>query len=117
MLIAPTIDVRSRIPEEIIREMVSRISTRFKPLRIILFGSYAKGEPRAESDVDLLVIMNISTRESTQALEIRQAIQPMFAVDILVITPSRLNERLQWGDSFLKEIIDHGIVMYESPDK
>jgi predicted nucleotidyltransferase len=116
MLTAPTIDIRTRIPEEIIRELVSRISSQFKPLRIILFGSYAHGIPRPESDVDLLVVMETQNRESAQALEIRRAIQPMFAVDLLVITPQRLAERLDWGDSFLKEIVEKGIVVYESAD-
>ncbi len=114
MLIAPTIDVRDRIPEEIIRELISRVSVQFKPLRIILFGSYATGNARPESDVDLLIIMNTTKRESIQALEIRQAIQPMFAVDFIVITPENLKNRLQLGNSFLREITEKGIVMYES---
>jgi predicted nucleotidyltransferase len=52
-LVAPTIDARARIPDEIIRELVSRIAAQFQPRKIILFGSYAYGKPRPESDVDL----------------------------------------------------------------
>ena len=115
-LIAPTVDVRTRIPDEIIHELVTRIARLFNPRRIILFGSYAVGNPRSESDVDLLVIMDTFLREPMQALQIRQAINPLFGVDILVITPVRLNQRLKWGDSFLKEIIEKGVVLYESPD-
>lgn len=115
-LTAPTIDMRVRIPDEIIRELVSRIVFRFKPRRIILFGSYAYGEPRPESDVDLLVVMETSLRESAQALQIRQSVNPLFGVDIFVMTPERLAQRLLWGDSFLKEITEKGVVMYESPD-
>lgn len=113
---APTIDDRDRIPDEIIRELISRIAMQFKPKRILLFGSYAYGVPRPESDVDLLVIMETSLRETAQALQIRQAINPLFGVDILVITPQRLVQRLSWGDSFLREISEKGIVVYESPD-
>jgi predicted nucleotidyltransferase len=115
-LTAPTVDVRTRIPEETIRELVRRIADEFHPDRIYLFGSYAYGEPRPESDVDLLVVMETSQRETRQALQIRQYVNPMFGVDILVYTPSRLEERLTWGDSFLKEIVENGIVVYESPD-
>jgi hypothetical protein len=38
----------------------------------------------------------------------------MFAVDIIVITPERLKQRLIWGDSFLKEVVNKGILVYES---
>jgi predicted nucleotidyltransferase len=115
-LVAPTVDKRVRIPEEIIRELISRIAKQFQPKRIILFGSYAYGKPRPESDVDLLVVMDTDLRESEQALRIRQHVKPLFGVDILVYTPSRLDQRLEWGDSFLKEITEKGLVMYESPD-
>lgn len=116
MLTSPTIDVRTRIPDDVIRELIARISCQFAPQRIILFGSYGSGTPRPESDVDLLVIMDTPKRAMAQAIEIRQAVQPLFAVDLLVITPQQLAERLAWGDSFLKEIVEKGIVVYESAD-
>jgi predicted nucleotidyltransferase len=115
-LIAPTIDNRTRIPEEIIQELIARIADEFQPIKIILFGSYAQGNPRPESDVDLLVVMETSLREIEQAVRIRQHIKPMFGVDILVYTPARLEQRVKWGDSFLKEITEKGVVVYESPD-
>lgn len=115
-LMAPTVDQRTRIPDDIIRELISRIASQFQPKKIILFGSYAYGNPRPESDVDLLVVMDTSLREIQQALQIRQYINPLFGVDILVYTPMRLNHRLQLGDPFLKEITEKGAVVYESVD-
>ena len=115
-LVAPTVDVRSRIPKSVIQELVARIVEKFQPQRIILFGSYASDTPRPESDVDLLVVMDTPMRETQQALQIRQYVNPLFGVDILVYQPSRLEERLRLGDSFLQEITSKGIVVYESPD-
>jgi predicted nucleotidyltransferase len=115
-LVAPTVDIRTRIPEETIKEMVSRIVLQFKPKQIILFGSYAYGKPRPESDIDLLIVMETNLRETEQALRIRQYINPLFGVDFLVYKPVRLEERLKLGDSFLKEITERGVVMYESTD-
>ncbi len=112
----PTVDVRTRIPDEVIYEVARRIADRFHPQRIILFGSYAYGIPRAESDVDLLIIMDTQLSETRQALQIRQDLNPLFAIDILVYTPARIDQRIAWGDSFLKEIIERGVVLYESPD-
>ena len=113
-LVAPTVDIRSRIPNSIIHELVRRIADEFQPQRIILFGSYAIGTPRPESDVDVLVIMDTSLRETQQALEIRQHVKPLFGVDILVYKPSQLEKRLKLGDSFLQEVTSKGIVVYES---
>jgi predicted nucleotidyltransferase len=110
----PTIDVRERIPDEVIFELVRRIAEEFHPERIILFGSYAYGTPAPESDVDLLVIMQTPHREIQQALEIRNFLNPLFGIDILVYTPERVKQRLGLGDSFLREVIDKGIILYES---
>ncbi len=113
-LMAPTVDTRVRIPDDVIRKLVLMIASQYQPRKIILFGSYAYGNPRPESDVDLLVIMDTSLKEIQQALEIRQYINPLFAVDILVYTPARLDQRLKLGDPFIKEITEKGTVVYES---
>ena len=97
-----------------IRGIVRRIADEFHPQKIILFGSYAYGIPRPESDVDLLVIIDTPVREAQQALAIRQFINPLFALDILVKRPSTIAQRLVWGDSFLHEVTERGIVLYES---
>jgi len=112
----PTIDQRIRIPDAAIKDVVRQIIEKFKPQRIILFGSYASGIPHPESDVDLLVIMDTPLRESEQAYQICREIDYLFGLDLLVITPERLQQRLEWGDSFLKEITQQGVVLYESPD-
>jgi uncharacterized protein len=115
-LSVPTIDKRQRIPDRVIDEMVRIIADQFHPQKIILFGSYAYGKPSQLSDVDLLVIMTTQLRESQQAMEIRQALLPLFGIDILVYTPEKLRQRIALGDSFLKEITERGVIMYESAD-
>ena len=109
-----TVDIRTRIPQDVIEQLASQIAGRFHPQKIILFGSYAYGNPGPLSDVDLLIIMDTSLREVRQALEIRQFLNPLFGVDILVYTPEKLKQRLDFGDAFLKEIIAQGKILYES---
>jgi len=115
-LLVPTIDIRERIPEDVIRHLANQIAEKFRPRKIILFGSYAYGEPGPESDVDLLVIMETPMREIQQALHIRQYINPLFGLDIIVYIPARVEQRIALGDSFLREIIEKGVILYESPD-
>jgi predicted nucleotidyltransferase len=112
----PTIDIRERIPFEVINEIARQIADRFKPQKIILFGSYAYGSPRPESDVDVLVVMKTSMREIQQGQQIRQFLNPLFGLDLLVYTPDNLARRIEWGDAFLREIVARGKVLYESVD-
>lgn len=62
----PPVNVRDRVPQEAIDEVVRAIAERFQPQQIILFGSYASGDPRPESDVDLLVVMETPLKEAEQ---------------------------------------------------
>lgn len=110
----PTLDVRERVPEEVIQAIVSQIAQKFRPRQIILLGSYARGEPRPESDVDLLIVMETSKREVQQALEIRQFLKPLFGLDLLVYSPEKIKKRVALGDAFLKDILSEGITLYES---
>lgn len=97
-----------------IRGLVCRIADEFQPEKVVLFGSYAYGNPGPESDVDLLVIMNTSLSSRQQRLKISQAISPRpFPLDIIVRTPEELEQRLELGDPFLSEVISQGRVIYE----
>ena len=60
--------------------------------------------------------METLERESQQAMQIRQYLNPMFGQDVIVYSPAKIKQRLALGDSFLTEIIERGIVLYESPD-
>jgi predicted nucleotidyltransferase len=112
----PTIDRRERIPQEAIDEVVRQIVEKFKPQKIILFGSYARGNPRPESDVDLLVVTKTSDKANT-SLDIRRHLDVMFGLDLVVYTSKRLQERVDMGDWFLRDILKEGKVLYESSDR
>jgi predicted nucleotidyltransferase len=110
----PTVDKRKRIPQKAIDEVVRQIAEKFHPQRIILFGSYARGKPRPESDVDMLVVMDTPLKESQQSLEIRRHLGVMFGLDLIVYTPERLRERVKMGDWFLRDVLKEGKVVYEA---
>jgi predicted nucleotidyltransferase len=110
----PTIDKRERIPQKAIDQVVEQIVEKFKPQKIILFGSYARGNPRPESDVDLLVVMKTSQKASKKSLKIRRHLGVMFGLDLVVYTSKRLKERVDMGDWFLRDILKEGKVLYES---
>ena len=103
------------IPLQRIRVAARRIGRQMRPRKVILFGSYASGQATAESDVDLLVIMSSRQRPAARAAAVSRLLDPRpFAVDILVRTPQEIAKRLAMGDSFIKEILQHGKVLYEA---
>jgi predicted nucleotidyltransferase len=106
---------RGLVARAVIRRLAQRIAERFQPEQIILFGSYAYGQPDADSDVDLLVVMS-ARNEIDQSVRIWNAIDPPFSLDLIVRTPRNLRGRLAEGDWFLREVVGQGKVLYEKTD-
>jgi uncharacterized protein len=94
--------------------LAARIGRLFRPEKVLLFGSYAYGQPTPDSDVDLLVIMKTRLHPVEQAVAIRQAMNASFPMDLMVRTPEQLEERLRLGDYFLQDIMRRGIILYEA---
>jgi predicted nucleotidyltransferase len=74
--------------------MVERIATRFDPERIILFGSHARGDARPDSDVDLMVVMDVVGSKREKQVELLQALHDIrIPKDIIVVTPDELERQ------------------------
>jgi len=100
-----------------IRKFSRAVARRFRPRKIILFGSYAYGTPTEDSDVDLLVVMPFDRRQGRKSLKIRRAIPSGFPMDLIVRTPEFIAQRLAWGDCFTQEVLTKGKVLYEAADR
>ncbi len=98
-----------------IRELAYTIAREFKPERIVLFGSHARGSAGGESDVDLLVILSFRGKGCRKAVEILERVKPAFALDLLLRTPEQFEQRVEQGDFFLRRIAQEGVVLYENP--
>jgi predicted nucleotidyltransferase len=96
-----------------IRGVVRQIAERFRPERIILFGSYAHGHPNEHSDVDLLVLIK-GRRVHERSLLIREAIEADFAMDVICRSTHEYGQRIAWGDCFLRDIDQKGEVLYDA---
>ena len=97
-----------------IRRAARKIADAVRPEKIILFGSFAYGNPTLDSDVDLLVIMESTLRPHARVVQISEILSPRpFPVDIIARTPAEIEERLQVGDCFFQEILTKGKVLYE----
>jgi len=92
---------------------VDRIAAGFKPRRIVLFGSYARGVPTEDSDVDLLITrQRWSMSPLTAAARIRLALGVPFPMDLIVRSDADVQRRIAGGDGFLSEVLATGIILY-----
>lgn len=102
------------VPMKEIRAFAKRIATEFRPNRIILFGSHAKGTATQNSDVDLLVIMPFRGRRVDQSVGIQMKLRPSFPIDLIIRSPKEVRERLRIGDAFIRRILNTGKTLYET---
>ena len=81
--------------------MVDRIVEQFHPMKIILFGSHARGDGTPDSDLDLLIVMPVEGSKRAKRLEIRAAVRDVrVPKDIIVSTP----EEFQWRKDIIGTI-------------
>ena len=96
-------------------QAVKKIAETLKPEKIILFGSYAYGTPTPDSDVDLLVIMKTTAKQTDRYLAVSRVLSPrQFPVDIIVKTPAEIKYALSNKENFfIRDIILRGKTLYE----
>jgi predicted nucleotidyltransferase len=88
---------------------------KYNPEKIILFGSWAWGKPKPDSDVDLLIVKETKKNPYKRIPEARRFLRPIDSpVDVLVFTPREIEERLKEGDSFISDIFKRGKILYET---
>lgn len=99
--------------DSVLREMCTRVADSFQPLRIILFGSRARGVETAGSDYDVLVIMpeGVDRRATTVAIRRRLADLPG-AKDIVVTTAADLERGRQIAGTIADEASREGVDLY-----
>ena len=95
-----------------LQKAITLLARQFQPEKVILFGSWAYGKPNQDSDVDLCVIKNTTDTRSL-AREIDSSLFPRpFPIDLLVMTPKQVNDRLAINDYFVTEIVQKGKLLY-----
>lgn len=85
--------------------------------KAILFGSCARGDADAYSDIDLIVIKRTDKRFLDRLEEVIKAIDPDFALDVLVYTPEEFERMLAEENPLLTNAVEHGKVIYERPQR
>ena len=107
-LIAPPVN------ERVLKEITRRLVKEIKPEKIVLFGSYAYGQPSKDSDLDFLIIKNTKLPASKRYSLVSDVLYPrLIPMDFIVRTPAEIKDRLKGFDPFLREVLDKGKILYE----
>lgn len=97
-----------------LKEITQQIVEKYGPEKIILFGSAAWGDFSSDSDIDFLIIKK---KVPDNGIERQYMIDQIIdrhgvAIDMLVFKPEEIEERMQLGDPFIKEVVSKGKVLY-----
>ncbi len=104
----------SSLPDSLKQIIIDRILSISSPEKIILFGSYARGEATADSDVDLLVVYANLTKKRPMAVAIRRALADlMISKDVIVTTPKEIEDYGDMVGTVLRPALREGQILYE----
>jgi predicted nucleotidyltransferase len=96
-----------------IEYIVGQIVSKYRPSKIILHGSAARGEYDRVNDLDFVIIKeDVPTEGLARMRELDEIIDRNMAADMLVYRPDEFEERIQMGDPFVKSILEEGQVLY-----
>ena len=102
--------------ENMLEEIVERLQA-IRPYKVILFGSYAYGNPDADSDVDMVVVLdkqdfpNNYHERMANSLAVRKLLSDInrqISMDILVYTKKEWDHLLSLDSSFGRELVSRG---------
>lgn len=97
-----------------ISEIVNKIASGYNPEKIILFGSYATGNPNEDSDLDLFVIKDTDLPRPQRMVQVRRMIYgSMVPIDLIVYTPKEIEESNENKFGFVYEVLNTGKTLYE----
>lgn len=96
-----------------IKKVKDQIVKKYKPEKIILFGSFAYGIPNEHSDIDLLIIKKTKEARRERIQKVFESFESILPVEPLVYTPQELEIRLGMRDYFLQDAVNKGKVIYE----
>lgn len=108
--------VRVKKPQKLVDALVKAIARGYKPQKIILFGSFARGDYHQGSDLDLIIIKNTRVRFLDRMEEVWNFCTEDMVVQPIVYTEKEIVQMLKGGNSFLETALVEGKVVYEKSE-
>jgi len=114
---APTVKrmvtIRKRKPPQFLKEVIERVVKAASPSRVILFGSQARNDADARSDVDLLVVVESVRSRRALAAKIYEALADIHvAADVVVATENDLRKNRGVRGALVNRAVEEGVTLY-----
>ena len=112
----PLLNYRAAIKDMFFDQAMKEVVKRYKPQKIIQFGSWAWGEANKDSDIDLLIIKRTPKNFVERYAEVRKIFRkymPVMPMDIIVLTPEELKKNLNGGNDFIRKVMEEGEVLFD----
>lgn len=101
------------ISHKTIHEAVELLRKAANPTRIILFGSYARGDMNEQSDLDFLIVKKELKARRMETVRLRDVLSPLrIPVDVVVISEKTYQEWKDAPGTIIYEAIQEGMVVY-----
>ena len=99
---------------EKLRKISERLKKEYQAEKVILYGSYAKGQATQDSDVDLFIIAQTNDRFFERLAEVRKLVRDLsykIPLSPIVLTKEEVESRLERGDQFVDQIMKNGVYL------
>ena len=96
-----------------IEKIKEQIINKYKPDKIILFGSCALNKQQEYSDIDIFIIKSSDKRFIDRTYELLCMLDYDVPLDVVIYTPTEFEEALKDSSTFANEIANKGVVLYE----
>jgi predicted nucleotidyltransferase len=103
------------LSEQTLREAARLLGEAAKPARVILFGSYARGDANEGSDADFLVIEPEVRNPGAEMVRLNRVLRPLgIAADVIVYSEAEAEQRRDWCSSAVYWAFREGKVLYDA---
>jgi predicted nucleotidyltransferase len=104
------------VTDDVLDEAVQRILHVGSPLRVVLFGSHARGEARPDSDLDILIVEESDLPKHKRSIPYYRVLrEACYGKDIVVWTPAEIEEWARVPNAFITTALREGRTLYERP--
>lgn len=104
---------RKKELDQELKRILTLLKAKYRPEKVILFGSYARGKVKKWSDLDIAIIKKTKKRFIDRGVEILRLTRPKIAVDFFVYTPKEFAEMKKDNYFIRDEVVKGGKVIYE----
>lgn len=96
-----------------LQRVLNVLISEYHPDKVILFGSLVRGDIHPWSDIDLVIIKATDRRFAERLVDVALLCDSDLGVDCLVYTPEEFRQMVADGNSFIREVLQTGRVLYE----